>query len=132
MTRLEMKTTRSWRSSKKEGNFKKDDKQQSKEVSKKIKKCINDKKGSRRQENIQQILEEFKGIKNISCIKSAKQRTLNPKIKKRKRRSNHINKMKLPMSLVNSTSSCMHKNSVKKRNMTFTEQIQEQKRRQNQ
>ena len=43
-------------------------------MSKKIKKCIRDKKRSRKREKIQRILEEFERIKNISNIKSAKKR----------------------------------------------------------
>ena len=41
-------------------------------------------KKSRRHEQIQRILEEFKGIKNISNIKSAKKRIFTPKIKNEK------------------------------------------------
>ena len=41
-------------------------------------------KKSRRHEQIQRILEEFKGIKNISNIKSSKKRILTPKIKHEK------------------------------------------------
>ena len=52
----------------------KGDKQQLKEVSKKIKKCITDKKRTRRQEQIQRILEEFRCIKNILNIKSARKK----------------------------------------------------------
>ena len=39
------------------------------------------KKKTKRQEKIQRILEEFKGVKNISSIKSATKSTLIPKIK---------------------------------------------------
>ena len=60
------------------------DKQRLKEVSKKIKKCIRDNKRSRRQEKIQRILEAFRGIKNISNIKSAKKETLIPKVNNEK------------------------------------------------
>ena len=49
-------------------------------------------KKSRRQEKIQWILEEFKGIKNTSCIKSAKKRTLIPKIKNEKTKQSHQEK----------------------------------------
>ena len=55
-----------------------------KEVSKKIKKCIRDNQRSRRQEKIQRILEAFRGIKNISNIKSAKKKTLIPKVNNEK------------------------------------------------
>ena len=76
-----MKAKRSWRSSKKGGKTRK--RQAKAEVSEKEdkKKCIRDRRRSRRQEKIQRILEEFKGIKNISCVMSVKKRTLIPKIK---------------------------------------------------
>ena len=51
-------------------------KQQLKEVSKRIKKCIRNKTRAKRKEAIQQILEKFSGIKNISQIKSARKKTL--------------------------------------------------------
>ena len=53
-----------------------EDKQQLKEVSKRIKKCIRNKTRAKRKEAIQQILEKFIGIKNISQIKSARKKTL--------------------------------------------------------
>ena len=40
------------------------------------KKCIRDKKRKRRQQNIQRILEDFTGVKNIPGIKSTKKRVL--------------------------------------------------------
>ena len=43
-----------------------------KELSKSIKKCIRDKKRVKRQQEIQQILEDFKGVRNIPGIESAK------------------------------------------------------------
>ena len=43
-------------------------------VSKKIIRCIRDKKKAKRQEKIQQILEEFKGIKSITNIKLAREK----------------------------------------------------------
>ena len=58
---------------------KKDDKERIREVSKRKKKSIRDKK-SERQRNIQNIIEEMKGTKNIANIKSAKRRILIPKI----------------------------------------------------
>ena len=61
-------------------NIRKGEKQHMKEVNKQIRKCTRDKKRSNRQEKIQRILEEFRGIKNISGIKSAKKRVLIPKI----------------------------------------------------
>ena len=50
----------------------KEEKQRLKEVSKSIKKCIRDKKRVKRQQVIQRILEDFKGVSNIPGIKSAK------------------------------------------------------------
>ena len=47
------------------------------EVSKKIKKCIRDR---RKAETHKKLLEDLKGTKNIPNIKSAKKRTLIPKI----------------------------------------------------
>ena len=54
-----------------------------KEVSK-CKKCIRDKKRTKRQQDIQRILEDFKGVKSIPRIKSAKKRVLITKIKNEK------------------------------------------------
>ena len=56
------------------------DKQHLRKVSKQLRKCIRDKKRSKRQERIQRILEEFRGVKNISCIKLAKKKVLIPKV----------------------------------------------------
>ena len=58
-----------------------EDKQQLKEVRKRIKKCIRNKTRANRKEVIQQILEKFSGIKNISQIKSARKKTLISKTK---------------------------------------------------
>ena len=52
-----------------------------KEASEEIRKCITNKERSKRQEKIQRILDEFRGIKNISCKTSAKKRMLIPKVK---------------------------------------------------
>ena len=52
----------------------KDEKQLLKEVSKR-KKCIRDTKMNERQQDIQQILEDFKGVKIIPGIKSAKKKS---------------------------------------------------------
>ena len=68
------------------------EKQHLKEVSKQIRKCNRDKKRSRSQEKIQRILEECRGTKNISGIKSVRKRVLIPTVKKRQRRDNHIEK----------------------------------------
>ena len=81
----------------------KEEKQRLKEVSKSIQKCIRDRKRMKRQMDIQRILEDFKGIRNIPGIKSAKKRVLITKIKKtRKENASHLGK-ELPMSLENST-----------------------------
>ena len=64
--------------------IKKDERERIREVSKKIKKCIREKKRTARQEKIQKILEELKGTKNISNVKSAKKRILIPKVKNMK------------------------------------------------
>ena len=48
------------------------------------KKCIWDQKRAKRQEEILRILEDFKGIKSIPGIKSAKRRVLTTKIKNEK------------------------------------------------
>ena len=60
------------------------DQQQLKEVSKRIKKCARNKNRAKRKEMTQQILEQFRGIKNISQIKSAKKKTLIPKMRNAK------------------------------------------------
>ena len=61
----------------------KEEKQRLKKVSK-HKKCIWDKKRMKRQQDIQRILEDFKGVRNIPGIKSAKRRVLITKIKNEK------------------------------------------------
>ena len=50
-------------------------------MSKKIKICIREKKSTARQKQIQKILENVKGTKNISSIKSVKKRILIPRVK---------------------------------------------------
>ena len=52
-----------------------------KELSKSIKKCIRDKKRVKRQQVIQRILEDFKGVRSIPGIKSARKKVLITKIK---------------------------------------------------
>ena len=59
----------------------KHEKERIREISKKIKNCIRDNKRRTRQEKIQKILENLKGTKNISSIKSVKKRVLIPKVK---------------------------------------------------
>ena len=61
----------------------KEEKQRLEEVSKQ-RNSIRDKKRAKRQEEIQRKLEDFKGIKNSSGIKSAKRRVLITKIKNEK------------------------------------------------
>ena len=59
----------------------KHEKDRIRESSKKIKKYIRDNTRTKRQEQIQKILEKVKGTKNISSIKSVKKRILIPKVK---------------------------------------------------
>ena len=57
----------------------------------------------KRQQDIQRILEDFKGVRNIPGIKSAKKKVLITKEKKTtKGNASHLEK-ELPTSLVNST-----------------------------
>ena len=51
-------------------SFAKGEKQKLKELSKRIKKCIRDKKTQKYKKHIQRIFEEFRSIKNISNKKS--------------------------------------------------------------
>ena len=62
----------------------KGEQQRLKDLIKQIQKCIRDKKRATRQEEIQRILEDFKGIMNIPGIKSARRRVLINKIKNEK------------------------------------------------
>ena len=66
---------------KKGQNTARGEKQHLKDVSKHERKCIRDKKRSRRQEKIQRILEDCRGIKNISGIKPARKIVLIPKVR---------------------------------------------------
>ena len=59
----------------------KEEKQRVKELSKSIKKCIRDKKRVKRQQEIQKIPEDFKGVSSIPGINSAKKKVLITKIK---------------------------------------------------
>ena len=59
----------------------KEGKHRLKELSKKIKKYIREKKRVKRHHDIERILEEFKGVRNIPRIKTAKKRVLITKIK---------------------------------------------------
>ena len=63
----------------------KEEKQRLKDLSKNFKKCIREKKRMKRKQDIERILEEFKGIRNIPRIKTAKKRVLITKNKERKR-----------------------------------------------
>ena len=62
----------------------KEERQRLKELSKEMKKCIREKR-MKRHHDIERILEEFKGVRNIPRIKSAKKRVLITKIKNKKR-----------------------------------------------
>ena len=62
----------------------KEEKQRLKDLSKKTKKCIREKKRMKRQQDIERILEEFRGVRNIPRIKTAKKRVLITKIKNEK------------------------------------------------
>ena len=77
----------------------KGEKHELKEVSKCIKRCI---KKNGKADGIQRVLEDFKGIRNIQVIKSAKERVLIAKIKMRKENASHPEK-ELQVSLVNFT-----------------------------
>ena len=60
----------------------KEEKQRLKDLSKYIKNCIREK--MKRQQDIERIFEEFKGVRNIPGIKTAKKRVLITKIKNEK------------------------------------------------
>ena len=62
----------------------KEEKQRVKDLSKNLKKCIREKKRMKRHQDIERILEEFKGVRNIPRIKTAKKRVLITKIKNEK------------------------------------------------
>ena len=62
----------------------KEEKQRLKDLSKSFKKCIREKKRMKRQQDIERILEEFKGVRNIPRIKTANRRVLITKIKNKK------------------------------------------------
>ena len=51
------------------------------QLSKRIKACIRHRERTKRQEKIQRILEEFRGIKSFSCTTSGRKRTVVPKVK---------------------------------------------------
>ena len=61
----------------------KHEKERIREISKKIKKCIREKKENKTRK-IQKILEELKGTRNITSIKSVKRRILIPRVKNKK------------------------------------------------
>ena len=65
-------------------NTPKEGKQRLRDVGKRTKTCIRDKKRMKRQQDIQRILEDFKGVKSIPGIKSAKRRVLITKIENEK------------------------------------------------
>ena len=96
-------------------NIPKGEKKHLKELSKQRRKCIRDEKRSRRQEKIQRILEECRGIKNISGIKSARKRVLIPKVKSKttKARQSH-RETGLQMSSANSTANFLKAMKMKR------------------
>ena len=59
----------------------KEKKQRIKDLSKRLKKCVRERKRMKRQQDIQRILEEFKGVRNIPGIKTAKKKVLITTIK---------------------------------------------------
>ena len=65
-------------------NVPKEERQRLKSLSKNFKKCIREKKRMKRQQDIERILEEFKGVRSIPRIKKAKKRVLITKIKNEK------------------------------------------------
>ena len=80
----------------------KEEKQRLKDLSKSIKNA-SEKKRMKRQQDIERILEEFKGVRNIPGIKTAKKRVFITKIKKTtKENVSHLEKG-LPMLSENST-----------------------------
>ena len=68
----------------------KEEKQRLKEVNKQLKTCIRDKQRAERREEIQRILEDFKGIKKIPGIKSAKKKSAHHQDKEWERRSHYV------------------------------------------
>ena len=60
------------------------------------------KKRMKRQQDIERILEEFKGVRNIPKLKTAKKRVLITKIKNEKVNASPLEK-ELPIPLENST-----------------------------
>ena len=80
----------------------KEEKQRLKELSKCIKKCIRDKKRVKRQQLIQRILVDFKGVSNIPGVKFAMKTVPLHRLRMNEEESLHHVKG-LPMSLVNST-----------------------------
>ena len=60
----------------------------------------------KRQQDIERILEEFKGVRNIPRIKRAKKRVLITKIKNEKVNASPLEK-ELPIPLESSTRDCM-------------------------
>ena len=69
----------------------------------------------KRQDEIQRTIEDFKGVRNIPGVNSAKRRVFITKIKNQKGRSSRHGK-ELPMSLENSTKNCKTTKYKKKLN----------------
>ena len=85
----------------------KEERHRLKELSKKnFKKSIREKKRVKRHHDIERILEEFKGVRSIPRIKTAKKRVLITKIKKKKVNVSHLEK-ESPIPLENSTRDSM-------------------------
>ena len=83
-----------------------EEKQRLKDLSKNIKKCIREKKRMKRQQDIERILEEFKGVRNIPRIKTAKKRVLITKKRTKKVNASPLEK-ESPIPLENSTKDSM-------------------------
>ena len=80
----------------------KEEKQRLKDLSKSLEKCIREKKRMKRKRDIERILEEFTGVRNIPRIKTAKQRVLITKKRTKKVNASPLEK-ESPMLLENST-----------------------------
>ena len=78
----------------------KEEKQRIKGSEQAHKKCTREKKRMKRQQDIQRILEEFKGVRNIPRIKSAKKKVFTTKKRTTEENASHLEK-ELPTSLVN-------------------------------
>ena len=82
--RRKVKTKKFWPSYMKGRRRRSMKKERIREISKKIQKCIREKKRKKRQVKIQKILEDLKGTRNILSIKSVKRRIFISKVKNKK------------------------------------------------